>query len=148
MYIAASANGAALGALGTGGIALAAAIFLVLGVRGDGKVKLKDNPAMITAFIAGTAFTAAGAIWANSERITKQGLSGLGVGNANGVFGDVRLGAVALVLLILMLCWKQTPVRGAALGLIASVVWPAAGDGTLWAVPSELAAGALMMVGG
>jgi hypothetical protein len=147
MYLAAQ-SGAVFGALGTGGLALCAAVFLVLGVKGEGKVKLKDNPAMIWAFIASTAFRAAGSIWSNPERITKQGLTGLGVGSDHGAFGQVGIGSVALLLLILMLCWDMTPVRGAVLGLIAGVVWPAAGTDSIWALPSELAAAALMMVGG
>lgn len=148
MYLAASADGAAFGALGAGGLALAAATLLVFGVKGQGKVRLRENPAMICAFVAGTAFTAAGHIWANPERIVTQGLTGLGVGTDNGVFGSVGIGAVALILAILMLTWKLTPLRGAILALIAAVVWPATGDGTVWALPSELAAGVLMMVGG
>lgn len=147
MYLAAP-TGAALGALGAGGLALCAAAFLILGVKGKGRVKLKDNPALIWGFIAGTAFSAAGSIWSNPERITKQGLTGLGVGSGQGAFGNVGIGAVALLLLILMLCWDLTPIRGAVLGLIAAVVWPAAGNDSVWALPCELAAAVLMMVGG
>lgn len=146
MYLA-QADGAAFGALGAGGLALALTVLLILGVKGQGKLRLKENPALICAFIAGTAFSAAGAIWANPERITRQGLSGLGVGTGGGPFGNVGLGAVSLVLLILMLTWKLTPVRGAVLGLIAAVVWPLAGDATVWALPVELASASLMMIG-
>lgn len=148
MYLAAQNGGAVFGALGAGGIALCAAVFLVLGVKGKGRVKLKDNPALICAFIASTAFRAAGSIWANPERITKQGLGGLGVGSGHGAFGNVGIGAIALLLLILILCWGMTPFRGAVLGLIAGVVWPAAGTDSIWALPCELAAAVLMMVGG
>jgi hypothetical protein len=147
VYLAAP-EGAVFGALGAGGLAFALALFLALGVRGEGRVRLKDNPAMICGFVASTAFSAAGSIWSNPERITSQGLTGLGVGSGSGPFGNVGIGAVALVLLILMTCWRLTPLRGAILGLIAGIVWPAAGDGTLWAIPSELAAAVLMMIGG
>ena len=147
MYLAA-AEGAALGALGAGGLAFALALFLVLGVKGQGRVELKDNPAMICGFVASTAFTAAGSIWSNPEKITSQGLTGIGVGTGAGPFGNVGIGAVALILLILMTCWKMTPLRGAILGLVAGIVWPAAGTGTVWAIPSELGAAVLMMVGG
>lgn len=147
MYLAA-ADGAALGALGAGGMALAMTVLLVLGVKGKGKVKLKDNPAMICGFVASTAFAAAGAIWTRPEQITSQGLTGLGVGTGHGPFGNVGLGAVSLILLIVMMCWELTPLRGAILGLLAGIVWPAAGDATLWAIPSELGAAVLLMVGG
>ncbi|MFE5853558.1 hypothetical protein ACFQ61_10140 [Streptomyces sp. NPDC056500] len=148
MHTAAPATGAIFGGLGAGGLALALAVLLVLGVQGKGRVKLKDNPAMICAFIAGTSFAAAGQIWTHPERIVTQGLTGLGVGTGTGTFGDVKIGAIALILLILMLCAPMAPKFGAALGLIAAVVWPATGTGTIWAAPVELAAAALMMVGG
>jgi hypothetical protein len=145
----AAPTGAIFGGLGAGGLALAFAVLLILGVRGKGKVRLKDNPAMIVAFLAGTAFSAAGQVWANPEKLVGQGLMGLGVGQgSSGPFGDVQLGAVALIILIVMLCASMTPVLGAALGLIAAVVWPATGDGTLWAIPCELAIAGLAMVGG
>jgi hypothetical protein len=149
VYLAAPAGTAgALGAVGTGGLALVLTVFLVLGVKGNGKVALKDNPATICGFIASTAFSAAGQIWANPEKIASQGLTGLGVGTGGGPFGNVGLGAVATLLLILILCWEMTPLRGAILGLIAGIVWPAAGAGTVWAIPSELGAAVLLMVGG
>lgn len=148
MYLAASETGAAFGALGAGGLALALTVLLILGVKGQGRVKLKENPALICAFIAGTAFSAAGKIWANPERITEQGLTGLGVGTGSGPFGDVGIGAVALVLLVLMLCWKLTPLRGAIIGLIAAVVWPLTGEATVWALPCQLASACLLMIGG
>lgn len=140
--------GAIFGGLGAGGLALALAVLLVLGVRGKGKVKLKDNPAMIVAFLAATAFSAAGEVWANPQKLVGQGLLGLGVGSSDGPFGDVRLGAVALILLIVMLCAAMKPAFGAVLGMIAGFVWPAAGDGTIWAIPCELAVAVLAMVGG
>lgn len=146
MIIAASTT-PAFGAIGVGGVALALATFLVLGVRGEGKVKLRAQPAMYWAFIAATAFAAAGHIWANPDQIVRQGLTGLGTGG-NGPFGNVGMAGWALLLLVLMLTLPLTPARGAILGLIAGIVWPAAGDGTVWAVPTELAAGLLMMVGG
>lgn len=147
MYLAA-ADGAALGALGAGGMSLALTVLLVFGVKGKGKVKLKDNPAIICGFLATTAFSSAGKIWANPERITSQGLTGLGVGTGGGPFGSVGIGAIATVLLILMLTLELTPFRGAALGLIAGIVWPAAGNESVWAMPSELGAAVLMMIGG
>ena len=148
MITLAAPAGAIFGGLGAGGLALASAVFLVLGVRGKGRVKLKDNPAIVVAFLASTAFSAAGQVWANPQKLVGQGLMGLGVGGGGGPFGNVQLGAVALILLIIMLCAPMNPVFGAILGLIAGVVWPAAGDNTVWAIPCELAIAALAMVGG
>lgn len=149
MYLAASANGAAFGALGAGGIALALTVMLVLGVKGKGRIKLKENPALITGFLAGTSFIAAGQIWSNPQRITAQGLSGLGVGSGGAsVFGNVGIGSIATILLILMLFAPMNPTTGAILGLVAACVWPTAGTTTIWAAPTELASGVLMMFGG
>lgn len=150
MYLAApaGATAGALGAVGTGGLALCLTALLVFGVKGKGKLALKDNPATICGFLATTSFAAAGKIWANPERIASQGLTGLGVGTGDGPFGNVGLGAVATLLLILILCWEMNPLRGAVLGMIAGIIWPAAGNESVWAMPSELGAAALMMIGG
>lgn len=131
----------ALGHLGTGGIALAVVVALVLGVRGNGRVKLSGSPAAYTAFVAATAASAAGSTWARPEQVVGQGLTGLGVGQgAGGPFGDVGLGAVALLLLVIFLFASVTPVFGAVLGAIAGFVFPATGSGTIWSLPSDLIA--------
>lgn len=140
---------AIFGGLGAGGLALAIAILLVLGVRGKGRVKLTASPAAYVAFLAATAASAAGQMWAHPEKVVGQGLTGLGVGQGSeGPFGDVRLGAVALILLIIFLTASVTPLFGAVLGAIAGVVWPATGDSTIWALPCSVAQAVLGMVGG
>ncbi|MFJ5217208.1 hypothetical protein ACIP98_21100 [Streptomyces sp. NPDC088354] len=146
MYIA-SANNAAFGALGAGGLALCMAVFLILAVRGKGRVKLTHNPALIFGFLAGTAFNAAGQMWANPQQLTEQGLQGIGVGGGHHPFGNVTVGAASLLLLIIMLCAKITPLFGAILGIASACVWPLAGTDTIWNVPVDLAAGVLMMFG-
>ena len=146
MYLAASGSGTVFGVVGAGGIALVLTVLLVLGVRGKGKIRLSAGQASVVAFLAGTAYVAAGKIWANAQLITEQGLSGLGVGSSDGPFGAVGIGAAALLLLVIMLAAPLTPGRAAAVAMIASFVWPAAGDGTIWSVPTELAAATLMMV--
>jgi hypothetical protein len=141
--------GAIFGGLGAGGLALALAVLLVLGVRGRGKLKLRDNPAALVAFLAATAFSAAGQMWAHPEKAVGQGLMGLGVGQgSSGPFGDVQLGAVCLIIVVVFLFAPMSPVFGAVLGLIGGFVFPAAGDGAVWAMPVELAKSILMMVGG
>ncbi|MCL6733313.1 hypothetical protein [Streptomyces neyagawaensis] len=149
MYSAApSTSGAVFGALGSGGIALALTALLVLGVMGKGKVKFQTRGATVTAFLAGTAYIAAGKIWANPGKVTEQGLTGLGVGTGNGPFGDVGIGAIALILLIVLIAAPLTPFGAAVTAMIASFVWPAAGDGSIWAMPVQLGAAILMMAGG
>ncbi|MFJ8844326.1 hypothetical protein ACIRFF_15640 [Streptomyces cyaneofuscatus] len=141
-----SSGGAVLGSLGAGGIALALTLLLVLGVRGRGRIRFGAGKAGICAFLAGTSYFAAGKIWADAERVVDQGLTGLGVGT-NGPFGEVGIGAAALILLIIMLAAPLNAVRAAVVALLAAFVWPAAGDGSLWAVPCQLGAAALMMLG-
>lgn len=149
MYLAApSTSGAVFGVLGSGGIALALTVLLVLGVMGKRKIKFGPTGALICAFLAGTAYVAAGKIWANPGKVTEQGLTGLGVGAGTGPFGDVGVGAVALILLIIMIAAPLTAFGGAIVGMIASFVWPAAGDGSIFAAPVQFAAAVLMMTGG
>ncbi|MET9954228.1 hypothetical protein ABZ135_22130 [Streptomyces sp. NPDC006339] len=143
-----AASGGPFGPLGTGGIALAVAIVLVLGVRGNGRVKLTSSPAAYVGFIAATAAAGAGKMWAKPEQVVGQGLQGVGVGQgADGPFGDVGLGAVAAIILIIFLFAALTPVFGATLGVIAGFVWPAAGTGSIWAIPSDVIAGILASFG-
>jgi hypothetical protein len=137
------------GGLGAGGLALAVVVFLILGVRGKGRVKLTASPATYVAFVAATAASAAGQMWANPQKVVGQGLMGLGVGQGTGgPFGDVQLGAVALLLLVVFLTMALTPAAGAVIGGIAGFVFPATGDGTVWAIPCGLAQAVLSMVGG
>lgn len=145
--IAAGSTGV-FGSLGAGGIALALLTFLILGVRGKGRIALGGTAATVVAFLFGTACHTAGELWSHPERFTAQGLTGLGVGTGAGVFGDVQIGAVALILLIVMLAAPLTGKLGAIVGIIAGFVWPAAGDGSIWAAPVQLGGAALMMIGG
>lgn len=144
---ASSGGGAVFGVVGAGGLALALTVLMVLGVMGRGKLKLSTGQATVVAFLAGTAYVAAGKIWANPQRITEQGLTGLGVGSDHGPFGAVGVGAIALILLIVMLTAAPTPAFCATVGMIAAFVWPATGDGTIWSIPVQLSSATLLMVG-
>ncbi|MDF2710663.1 MAG: hypothetical protein K0R62_6315 [Nonomuraea muscovyensis] len=147
-FAAPDSAGAVFGVLGSGGIALCLTALLVFGVKGKGKVKFGVGGSLTTAFLAGTAYVTAGQIWSNPGKVTEQGLTGLGVGTGNGPFGDVGIGAVALLLLIIMLAAPLSTVTAAVVGMVAAFVWPAAGDGSVWAAPVQFAGAVLMMVGG
>ncbi|MFJ2007023.1 hypothetical protein [Streptomyces chartreusis] len=149
MYLAApDSAGAIFGVVGSGGIALCLTALLVFGLINGGRITFKVRGSLITSFLAGTAYVAAGKIWANPGKITEQGLTGLGVGTGTGPFGDVGIGAVATLLFIIIIAAPLTPIQAAAVGMIAAFVWPAAGDGSIWAAPVQFAAAVLMMVGG
>lgn len=148
MYLAApDSSGAVLGSMGAGGLALCLTALLTLGVIGKGKITLGTGQAGAVAFLAGTAFTAAGKIWDDAEQVVQQGWTGLGVGGS-GPFGEIGIGAASLLLLIIMLTAPLNPVRAAVVSMIAAFTWPATGDGTIWAVPGQLAAAFFMMIGG
>ncbi|WP_354596093.1 hypothetical protein R1Y80_00825 [Streptomyces sp. JL1001] len=148
MLIAApTSGGAVLGTLGGGGIALALTALLILGVQGKGRIKFGAGKAGVVAFLAGTSYVAAGKIWANAEKVVAQGLTGFGVGS-DGPFGNVGIGAVALLLLIIMIAAPLNAGRASAVAMIAAFVWPTTGDGTIWAIPGQLAAATLMSFGG
>ncbi|MEV5606994.1 hypothetical protein [Streptomyces sp. NPDC052225] len=149
MYLAADTSGAVFGVLGSGGIALCLTTLLIFGIVG-GRVTFRQTGAAVCAFLAGTSYVAAGKIWANPGKVVEQGLTGLGVGTGNGPFGAVGIGAVALLLGLILVAappkWLP-PGRAAVVAMIASFVWPAAGDGSIWAMPVQFAAAVLMMVG-
>ncbi|MFD3654352.1 hypothetical protein [Streptomyces sp. NPDC058620] len=149
MYLAApNSGGAALGFLGSGGVAVCLTALLIFGVIGKGRIKLTTGKAGTVAFLAGTAYTAAGKIWANADEVVRQGWTGLGVGTGDGPFGEIGIGAASLLLLIIMLTAPLNPVRAAVVSVIAAFTWPTAGDGSVWAVPGQLAAAFFMMIGG
>ncbi len=85
-----------LGSLGTGGLALVLTVALILGVRGHGKHRLSHVQAGVIGFLAGTLYLSAGQIWAFAGNLTDS--LATTVAGPGGPFGDVGLGAAALVL--------------------------------------------------
>lgn len=147
-YAAPDSGGAVLGFMGSGGLALCLTVLLIFGIIGKGRIKLTADRTAIVAFLAGSAYTAAGKIWASPQQVVDQGWTGLGVGGAGGPFGEIGIGAACTLLLILMLVAPLNPARAAVLFLVASFTWPTAGDGAIWAVPTQFVAAVFMMIGG
>lgn len=146
MNLAAPDTGAAVfGSIGAGGLALALTVLLVLGCRGRGKIRLETGKAKLVGFAAGTAYMAAGAVWANPEKFTQQSLAGLGVGQSGGPFGTIGMGAIALLLLIIMYFAPLKPGRAGILCILAAIVWATAGG--LWALPGDLVGTAFVALG-
>ncbi|MFF3034661.1 hypothetical protein ACFVS7_27080 [Streptomyces rubiginosohelvolus] len=139
--------GSALGFLGSGGLAVCLTVLLIFGVMGKGRLRLTTGRAGIVAFLAGTAYTAAGKIWASPQQVVEQGWTGLGVGGSGGPFGEFGIGAACLLLALLMLVAPLNPVRAAVLSLVAAFTWPSAGPGSIWDVPGQFTAAVFMMFG-
>ncbi|MGW1813297.1 hypothetical protein ACWCQM_06960 [Streptomyces sp. NPDC002125] len=147
MYLAAAASGGTFDYVGAGGLALIATAILVFGVIGKGSRKLNTLWSGITAFVAGSAYIAAGKIWASPQQVVEQGWTGLGVGGAAGPLGEVGIGAACGLLVVLMVFAPLNPARAAVLSLVAAFTWPMAGIGSIWAVPGQFFAALSMMVG-
>ncbi|MEV3995792.1 hypothetical protein AB0K62_08880 [Streptomyces halstedii] len=148
MYLAApNSAGSFFGSVGAGGLAICLTVLLIFGVIGKGKIKLNTFRAGLVALLAGSSYAAAGKIWSHAEAVVQQGWTGLGVGGGEGAFGVIGIGAASTLLVILMLVAPLNPVRAAALCLIAAFTWPAAGDGSIWAVPGQLIAAVFVMFG-
>lgn len=148
MYLAAPSSGSSIfGFLGSGGLAVCLTVLLVFGVIGKGKIRLTTGRAGFVALLTGSAYTAAGEIWAHAEQFVQQGWTGLGVGAGGGPFGEIGIGAASLLLLILMLVAPLNPVRASVICLIAAFTWPSAGDGSVWAIPRQLVGALFMMFG-
>ncbi|MEU3972361.1 hypothetical protein [Streptomyces bacillaris] len=148
MHLAAPASSGTFDYVGAGGLALIATAILIFGVIGKGSRKLNTLWAGITAFVAGSAYIAAGKIWASPQQVVEQGWTGLGVGGAAGPFGEVGIGAACGLLVVLMVFAPLNPTRSAVLSLTAAFTWPMAGVGSIWAVPGQFFAALSMMVGG
>lgn len=148
MYLAApDSAGSFFGSVGAGAVAICLTIALIGGVIGRGKIKLKTWQAGVVAIAAGSSYTAAGKIWTHAETVVQQGWTGFGVGNSNGAFGDIQIGGASLILAAVMLFLPLNPARAAVVGLIAAFTWPAAGDGSIWAVPGQFTAAVFTMFG-
>ncbi|MFF7012239.1 hypothetical protein ACFY9Y_22185 [Streptomyces fimicarius] len=135
------------GFLGSGGLALCLTALLIFGIIGKGKVPLTTFKAGLVALATGTAYSAAGKIWASPQQVVEQGWTGLGVGGGPGPFGEIGIGAACLLCLILMLVAPLNPVRAAALYLVASFTWPNAGEGSVWDIPGQLLASLFLIFG-
>ncbi|MFD4000866.1 hypothetical protein [Streptomyces rubiginosohelvolus] len=146
-HIAAAASGGTFDYVGAGGLALIATAILIFGVIGKGSRKLNTLWAGIVAFVAGSAYIAAGKIWASPQQVVEQGWTGIGVGGGAGPFGDVGIGAACGLLVVIMVFAPLNPARSAVLSLIAAFTWPMAGTGSIWAVPNQFFAALSMMIG-
>lgn len=129
-------GGQIFGAVLLPGLALGAAIALILGVRGSDLIKINDKKkAAWWGIITGTLFEAAGYAWADiAEGISSVPQSALG---SDSGFGDPGIGGIAIALTLLAFGprWKRM-IWPALLGIAAAVVYGQAGG--IWGIFTNL----------
>ncbi|MFB7473998.1 hypothetical protein [Kitasatospora sp. NPDC056184] len=125
-------------ALGTGGAAVVGSFTLLVGVRGNNKIKIDKEHVPYWAYGiglvsagAGTAFDNLGTIGAQFNQAFQQ---------ANGL-GEWKAGATAAVLTVCVFGLKARPWKDALFGAIAPSVFAAANG--LWMLPVTLPTGLL-----
>ncbi|MEU1800877.1 hypothetical protein [Streptomyces sp. NPDC019937] len=125
-------DGHVLGAMTLSGLALGAAIALVLGVRGSDFIKIDNKKkAAWWGIITGTLFEAAGGTWADvAQGISDVPKSALGEGSG---FGDPGLGGTALAITLMAFgpSWKKK-IWPALFGIAGAVVFGQAGG--VWGI--------------
>ncbi|WP_030262058.1 hypothetical protein [Streptomyces violens] len=133
-------SGQVLGSLGASGAALAATVFLVLGVKGKHKIKLDADQAAIVGLIAGTLYATAASVWSTPGSIAK----GMAAAVQSGIGGNVGMGAIALVIVLVIYGMKLKPRTAALFGIAAASIFAAAGG--LWGIVSTFLASGLNQV--
>lgn len=121
-------GGQILGTLGASGAALAATVILVMGVKGQHKIKLDQMQAAGGGLIAGVLYATAASIWSTPGSITK----GLTAAIQGGVGGNVGMGAIAVCLVAIIYGKKLKPRTAALFGIAAATIFAAAGG--IWGV--------------
>lgn len=120
------------GAFGSGGVCLAIAVWIIIGQKGKGKLAEKHETEHIAYWMilfgicsagAGQAFSAPATVGAAFTHAVTQ----------SAAFGNVGVGAVALILTIVLFGTKPRPLMDAVLGSTVPSVYAAAGG--LWALP-------------
>jgi hypothetical protein len=136
-------SGQILGSLGASGVALAATVILVLGIKGKHKIKFDQHKAAIVGYIAGTLYyVAAVGIWSAPGSLTQ----GIAQAVQGGVGGSVGLGAVAICITAIIYGAKLRPSVSACFGIAAASTYIAAGG--VWALVSTiLSSGLKQMLG-
>lgn len=131
-----------LGTLAAGGAALVATAVLILGVRGKGDWKFNRHQAAIGGLIAGTLFGAT----AKLHDVQPTVAANLQHTLSRGPFGNVGMGAVALLLTVLVYGAALKPRTSAIVGIAAAGVYAAAGG--IWGMGASTLAAFLQQVAG
>lgn len=140
--LAAGIAGSILGSITLSGLALGAAIALLLGIRGSDRIKLNNRDKVgVFALLTGILWIAAGGAWASTAHgIGSVPASLLGPGSGLGNPGQGGI-ALALTLLVFGPRWKRL-IWPALLAIAAAVTYGTAGG--VWGIPVNVV---LMAVG-
>lgn len=129
VQLAAGSGGFSVGFVGSGGLALAITVYLVLRCRKGSSAKLPPQAAALTGFLAGLLYMIAGDKWSAAGDISK-GVTG----SIQGAFANTGPAAVALVLTIVLVYAKKLPPAVAAfLGIVMATAYHQAG--AVWLLP-------------
>ncbi|WP_241846304.1 hypothetical protein [Streptomyces sp. MJM1172] len=135
---------AILGTVGFTGGALVMTVVLVLGIRGNGKIKFNHTSAVVMGFITGQLYAMAGQFGAFAGDMSK-GLS-QAIQQGVGQGGTIGAGAIALIMCALMYGTKLKRTPGVVLGILSPPIFTAAGGG--FAIVTTLLSSALTTVVG
>ncbi|MFB6875687.1 hypothetical protein [Streptomyces sp. NPDC056323] len=131
--LAASGSATFFSGLGTGGLALVLTVLLILGTRKkDTEVTFSKGQALTIGLATGVVWAGAGIVWGMPDDVVLQGLQSLGVGRGDGPLGDVKMPAVAWVLVIIAYIVKLAPRTAGVTGIIMATTFSAAGGA--WAI--------------
>lgn len=144
MYLAAAAGTRMLGTIGLGGLAVALATALILGTRHGAKHTFRQGLALTVGLAAGTVWTGAGQIWGMPGDLTFTMLSAIGVGDGHGVLGNVGMGAIAIVCVLIAYLVTLKPRAAGVLGVVMASVFATAGGA--WSMLSQSLAHFAMQV--
>lgn len=134
--LAAGLSAGLLGSITLSGLALGAAIALILGIRGSDRIKLNNRDKIgVFALLTGILWIAAGGAWASTAHsIQSVPTSLLGPGSGLGNPGQGGI-ALALTLLVFGPKWKRL-IWPALLAIAAAVTYGTAGG--VWAIPVNI----------
>lgn len=141
MYLAATGS-QMLGSIGLGGAALVLITALILSTKSDAKHKASQAVAATLGIAAGMAFMGAGQIWDVPNDFVLTALGAAGVGAADGPAGEIGMGAISIVTVLVLYFVSLKPRAAGVLGVAMASIFTNAGG--IWAMGSKAFADFIM----
>ena len=133
MTLAASTGAAALGSIGLGGLALILATWFVLGTRKKASNKLEPKPALTLGLVAGVVWASAGQIWGVPNDLIARAVMST---QKTHELGNIGLGAISIVLVIVAYCVNFRPRAAGYVGLVMATTFSMTGG--MWAALTRM----------